>query len=100
MKKRCVSSFYTRICVLVAMMIAVACNADTKTVWRDAQGRVLAHFFRESDAIDFSAFTDVRAIAAGGTHFALVLSDGSVKVLGENAHGEAETEGWSLAVNN
>ena len=41
MKKRCVSSFYTRICVFVAMMIAVACNADTKTVWRDAQGRVL-----------------------------------------------------------
>ena len=62
----------------------------------DLQGRVLAHFFRAGDTIDFSAFTGVRALAAGGTHFALVLSDGSVKVLGENAHGEAETGGWKL----
>ena len=41
MKKRCVNSFSARICVFVAMMIAAACHADTKTVWRDAQGRVL-----------------------------------------------------------
>ena len=86
---------------LSAWQDVVALSASgTAILGLDAQGRVLAHFFRESDAIDFSAFTDVRAIAAGGTHFALVLSDGSVKVLGENAHGEAETEGWSLAVNN
>lgn len=64
----------------------------------DAQGRVHAHFFRESDAPDFSAFAQVRAIAAGGTHFALVLADGSVTVLGANGHGEAETANWTLAV--
>lgn len=62
----------------------------------DAQGRVLSHFFRASDAVDFSAFSGVRAIAAGGTHFALLLSDGSVKVLGENEHGECETTRWQL----
>ena len=57
---------------------------------------MLAHFFRAGDAIDFSAFTGVKAIAAGGTHFALVLDDGSVKVLGENSRGEAETADWDL----
>lgn len=66
----------------------------------DAQGRVHAHFFRAGDAPDFTSFTGVRAIAAGGTHFALVLADGSVTVLGENEHGEAETAGWTLAVGN
>ncbi len=71
--------------------------SGTAILGLDLQGRVLAHFFRESDAIDFSSYTGVRAIAAGGTHFALVLSDGSVTVLGENAHGEADTGEWILA---
>ena len=71
--------------------------SGTAILGLDLQGRVLAHFFRESDALDFSSFTGVRAIAAGGTHFALLLSDGSVTVLGENAHGEAQTDGWVLA---
>ena len=70
--------------------------SGTAILGLDIRGRVLSYFFRESDAVDFSSFRDVRAIAAGGTHFALVLSDGSVRVLGENAHGEAGTEGWIL----
>ena len=78
-------------------VIAVSASG-TAILGLDVQGRVLAHFFRPGDAQDFSAFSGVKAIAAGGTHFALVLSDGSVKVLGENAHGEAETGGWVLAV--
>ncbi len=76
-------------------VIAVSASG-TAILGLDLQGRVLAHFFRESDALDFSAFSDVKAIAAGGTHFALVRSDGSVTVLGENEHGEAETKGWDL----
>ena len=63
-----------------------------------ADGRVLAHFLRESDAIDLSSVSDAVAIAAGGTHFAIVRADGSVRVFGENKHGEAETAGWTLAV--
>lgn len=79
----------------------VALSASgTAILGLDAEGRVLARFFRESDTLDFSGCTGVRAIAAGGTHFALVLADGSVKVLGANAHGEAQTEGWTLAVGN
>lgn len=71
-------------------------SSGTAILALDMQGRVLAHFFRESDALDFSSFTGVRAIAAGGTHFALLLEDGSVKVLGQNGRGEAETAGWDL----
>ena len=79
----------------------VALSASgTAILGLDAQGRVLAYFFRQSDAIDFSSFAEVKAIAAGGTHFALVRADGSVTVLGENEHGEAETAQWVLAVNN
>ena len=76
-------------------VIAVSAGS-TAILGLDLQGRVLAHFFRAGDAIDFSAFTGVKAIAAGGTHFALVLEDGSVKVLGENSRGEAETADWDL----
>ena len=76
-------------------VIAVSAGS-TAILGLDLQGRVLAHFFRAGDAIDFSAFTGVKAIAAGGTHFALVLEDGSVKVLGENSCGEAETADWDL----
>lgn len=76
-------------------VIAVSASG-TAILGLDIEGRVLSFFFRESDTVDFSSFRDVRAIAAGGTHFALVLSDGSVKVLGETSHGEAGTEGWIL----
>ena len=90
---------------------SVACSVFDLSSWEDvialsesgtailglrADGRVLAHFLRPGDAIDFSVLTDVRALAAGGTHFAFVLADGSVRVFGENAHGEAETQDWVL----
>ena len=79
---------------------AVAVSASgTAILALDAEGRVLAHFFRAGDAVDFSSVTDAVAIAAGGTHFAVLLSDGSVRVFGENAHGEAETGGWTLKTN-
>ena len=76
-------------------VLAVSASG-TAILGLDLQGRVLAHFFRAGDAVDFSSFTGVKAIAAGGTHFALVLSDGSVKVLGENDHGEADVGDWDL----
>ena len=61
-------------------ILAVSASS-TAILALDAQGRVCAHFFRESDRLDFSSVTDAVAIAAGGTHFAVVLSDGSVRVL-------------------
>ena len=70
--------------------------SGTAILGLDAQGRVLAHFFRPGDALDLSSLAEVRALAAGGTHFAFLLSNGSVTVLGENAHGEADTALWNL----
>lgn len=78
-------------------VIAVSASG-TAILALDAQGRVHAHFFRAGDEQDFSAAEQVKAIAAGGTHFVLLLSDGSVKVFGENGHGEAETADWILKV--
>ena len=62
----------------------------------DAEGHVLAHFFRASDAVDFSGIENAVAVAAGATHFAVLLSDGSVRVLGDNDRGQADTAGWNL----
>ena len=76
-------------------VLAVSASG-TAILGLDLQGRVLAHFFRAGDAVDFSSFAGVKAVAAGGTHCALVLSDGSVKVLGENDHGEADVGDWDL----
>ena len=78
-------------------ILAVSASS-TAILALDAQGRVCAHFFRESDRLDFSSVTDAVAIAAGGTHFAVVLSDGSVRVFGETENGAGMTAGWSLAV--
>ena len=64
----------------------------------ESGGFVDASFFRESDFIDFSAVIDAVAVAAGGTHHAVVFSDGTVQVFGSSEHGEADTGKWSLAV--
>ena len=78
-------------------ILAVSASS-TAILALDAQGRVQAHFFRESDRVDFSSVADAVAIAAGGTHFAVVLSDGSVRVFGLTANGAGRTADWSLAV--
>lgn len=73
-------------------------SSGTAILAIDADGRVLSHFFRPGDDPGFGDISGAVAIAAGGTHFAVVLSDGSVIVRGENAHGEGETSSWRLAV--
>lgn len=65
----------------------------------DTEGRVLTRFFRESDNMkyDFSAITlKALAVAAGGSHHAVLLEDGSVTVIGGNTYGEANTASWKL----
>ena len=46
--------------------------------------------------MDFD-LSGVVAIAAGGTHIAVLLEDGRVVVRGDNAFGQCDTAGWSLA---
>lgn len=65
----------------------------------EAGGTVEAYFFLERETMDFSSVNDAVAVAAGGTHFAFVMSDGSVRVLGESDRGQADTAGWTLKVN-
>lgn len=60
------------------------------------EGRVLSHFFRSGDRVDTDALRDVRAMAAGGSHFAFVHADGSVTVLGETDRGQGDTAEWKL----
>ena len=76
-------------------IIAVAASANA-VLGLDAQGRVHAAFFRAGEERDFSSLRDIRAMAAGGTHYAFVTSSGAVVTLGENEHGECETGAWRL----
>ena len=78
-------------------MLAVS-GSSTAILGLDAGGRVRGYFFRDRDAVPVETFTDVVAVAAGGTHHALVFSDGSVTVLGDTSLGQGDTAGWRLAV--
>ena len=60
------------------------------------QGQVLCHWFRSRDAVDFSDVTGAVALAAGGTHSAVLLSDGTVIARGSGEAGECDTGGWKL----
>ena len=63
-----------------------------------SDGIVLSYAFRTQDELDFSALQGVVAIAAGATHSAVVLRDGSVQVLGDCSLGQGDTALWKLAV--
>ena len=69
---------------------------STAVLGLDAGGHVRSFFFRSQDAVDFSSVTDAVALAAGGSHWAFVLADGSVKVFGETDKGQGDTGQWKL----
>ena len=62
----------------------------------DREGTVHSYWFRDRDAIECSDLSSVAAIAAGGTHCAFLLSDGTVVTRGENTFGECDTAAWNL----
>ena len=62
----------------------------------DRDGRVLSHWFRSRDAIELDDLSGAVAIAAGGTHCAILLKDGTVVTRGENTFGECDTAFWNL----
>lgn len=61
-----------------------------------ADGRVLTHWFRARDAVDFADVENAVAIACGGTHSAVLRGDGTVVTRGTNENGECNTESWNL----
>ena len=86
-------------CELDWQQVLTVSAGSTAILALRSDGSVAAHFFRAYDAIDFSGVHDAVAVAAGGTHFAVVHADGSVEVFGRSAEGQADTALWQLAVN-
>lgn len=85
-------------CELDWQQILTVSAGSTAILALRSDGGVEAHFFRADEALDFSGVSDAVAVAAGGTHFAVVFADGSVEVFGRSAEGQADTAGWKLAV--
>lgn len=78
-----------------AEVIAVSAGS-TGFMGLNADGTVLTHWFSDRDVIDFSDVSKAVAIAAGGTHSAVLLENGTVITLGQNEYGECDTSGWKL----
>ena len=70
--------------------------ATTGTLALTDDGRVLCHWFRARDALDFSDITGAVALSAGATHTAVLLSDGTVIARGLNDQNQCDTGSWSL----
>ncbi|MDD6888299.1 MAG: hypothetical protein PUE41_07490 [bacterium] len=77
--------------------VVAICAGTNGTFGLTANGEVLAYFFQSRNAIALDDLSGVVAIAAGGTHIAVLLEDGRVVVRGDNAFGQCDTAGWSLA---
>lgn len=65
----------------------------------DIDGKILAHFFDSRDEINLSEYDHIVDAAAGGSHFALLIDDGSVECFGSNEYGECDVEDWQLIIN-
>ena len=53
-------------------------------------GKVYAHFFRDTDAIDFSSLEDIQMCAVGTEHFVFLSTDGTLAALGDNSYGQCD----------
>jgi len=62
----------------------------------DCDLQILTHFFDSRDQVPLDEYTDIKAIAVGGSHCAIMFSDGSVKVFGSNEYGECDVDNWIL----
>ena len=61
-----------------------------------ADGRVLAHFFRYTDAVDTARFSDAVCVSAGGAHSVILDGEGRVYAFGSNEYGQCDVSGWNL----
>ena len=76
--------------------ILAVSSSGTGVLGLRGDGTVAGHFFRAQDDPGVAGIRGALAIAAGGTHCAFLLEDGSVTVLGGTGRGEADTAGWDL----
>ena len=76
--------------------ILAVSSSGTGILGLRGDGTVASVFFRPQDDPGVDSVTGALAIAAGGTHCAFLLEDGSVLVLGGTGRGEGDTAGWDL----
>lgn len=76
-------------------ILAVSASS-TAILGLDAEGRIWSRFFRSHDAVDLSGVSGAVAVSAGGTHYAVVLEDGTVRVFGNDSAGQDGVGGWKL----
>ena len=61
-----------------------------------ADGRVLAHFYRYTDAFEVGDIADALCVAAGGAHSAILDGQGRVHAFGSNDYGQCDVSDWQL----
>ncbi len=61
-----------------------------------SDGSLNAYFFDKRDCLPLDEYKNVLAAAAGGSHSAILLADGSVAAFGNNEYGECDTKTWNL----
>ena len=77
-------------------IVSVSCG-ENAVLALDVTGTVHACFFRSSETAQPDAISQrVIALAAGSTHYALLLEDGTVTCFGNNSNGQCNVSEWSL----
>jgi alpha-tubulin suppressor-like RCC1 family protein len=76
-------------------VVALSASA-TGTLAIAEDGRILCHWFRSRDALDFSDIPAAVALSAGATHTAVLLADGTVVTRGLDDQGQCATAAWDL----
>lgn len=79
--------------------IITACRGANAFVAVDINGQVKSHFFRSSDALDFSTLPDVQLCAAGTEHYVFLCSDGGLRAFGDNSFGQCNVDTLSSDAN-
>ena len=57
-------------------------------------GAVRAYYFRSSDDMGINLSSGVSQIAASGTHFTALMTDGTLRAFGSGAYGETSVGSW------
>lgn len=73
---------------------ATACESGILAI--DVDGRVLSHFYRESDAVEFNVPGSAVEVESGGTHHVVLCEDGRVYAFGNNDYGQCAVNDWQL----
>lgn len=71
-------------------------GSATRLLALTTDGAVLEHAFQARNALGIPVEGHALAVAAGGTHAAVLLDDGSVRCFGDGTSGQCDTGTWTL----